>query len=172
MGVTGVESEEFDWRLIKRQWVERRLIKRRWVVILDGSSNRAAATRDIIMTNVFRIIKAIQWDGSSGEPQIILYFSGVGTRGDTLSAAKGRGFDDIIIEAYVALSSNYVPGDDIYIFGFSRGAAAAYALTGMISEPGLLTPWRLELFPHVWQYFLGTKGLRETLKVKLRGSFC
>jgi uncharacterized protein (DUF2235 family) len=145
-------------------------LKRRWVVILDGSSNRAAATKDIIMTNAFRMMKAIRWDGRGGEPQIVLYFSGVGTRGDNLSAVTGRGFDDIIIEAYVALPSNYLPGDDIYIFGFSRGAAAAHALTWMMSEPGLLKPWQLELFPQVWQYFLGTESQRATLIGKLHFS--
>lgn len=144
------------------------MVKRRWIVILDGSANRGAATKDIITSNAFRMIRPIEFVGD-GIPQIVFYFSGVGTRGDGLSAVTGRGFDDIIIEAYVALSSNFQDGDSIYVFGFSRGAAAARALTGMLSDPGLLRADRLEVFPQVWEYFLfkGGEGQRRVLKNRI-----
>ena len=154
----------------------------RWIVILDGSSNRGAATKEILTSNAFRMMSPFEFNGTitaksedNGEekeqvvPQIVLYFSGVGTRGDTLSAATGRGFDDIIIEAYVALSSNFQDGDSIYIFGFSRGAAAAHAVTGLISDPGLLWADRLELFPLVWKYsnFAGGEAHRRAMRKQI-----
>ncbi|UPK35145.1 DUF2235 domain-containing protein [Bradyrhizobium sp. 186] len=119
----------------------------------DGSSNQAAAAKDIIPTNVFRLNRAVTY-GFSGVPQIAFYFAGVGTRRDYASAATGRGFDEIVIEAYVNLASNYMPGDQIYLFGFSRGAAAARALSELISKPGLLPADNLDVFPELWKCFV------------------
>jgi uncharacterized protein (DUF2235 family) len=46
-----------------------------------------------------------------------------------------------------------VPGDKIYIFGFSRGAFAARALTGLISYAGLLKSDCLEFAEDAWNFF-------------------
>src|SRR4051794_27643487 len=99
----------------------------------DGTSNSAARSTDLIQTNVFRLNQAFTY-GFSGVPQITFYFSGVGARRDISSTATGRGFDEIIIEAFINLASNYMEGDSIYLFGFSRGAAAARAFSGILSE--------------------------------------
>jgi uncharacterized protein (DUF2235 family) len=123
----------------------------------------------VFPTNVCRLQQAFTC-GWNDTPQIRFYFSGVGTRGDYTSAASGRGFDEIIIDAFVNLASNYMPGDQVYLFGFSRGAAAARALGGMISDPGLLQGDSLSSFPELWRYFLGTKlraAERELLRSKL-----
>ncbi|MCK1755784.1 DUF2235 domain-containing protein [Bradyrhizobium sp. 137] len=122
----------------------------------DGSSNVAAGAKAVIPTNVFRLNRAFTY-GFSGIPQITFYFSGVGTRRDRLSAATGAGFDEIVIEAYVNLASNFLKGDEIYLFGFSRGAAAARALSGLISHPGLLPADFLDRFPELWRHFTSKK---------------
>jgi hypothetical protein len=63
------------------------------------------------------------------------------------------------VDAYTNLASNYSPGDKIYLFGFSRGALAARALSSLISKPGLLKDTRLVYeFPKVWKYFMNQKG--------------
>jgi uncharacterized protein (DUF2235 family) len=145
-------------------------IKRRILFFFDGSNNKAAARADVHQTNVFRLRKT--FTGGDSAPQIMFYFAGVGTRGDPISAISGRGFDQIIIEAFVNLTSNYSPGDQIYLFGFSRGAAAARALSGMISDPGLLPSDELSLFPELWRYFVGAGELGradcDVLREKLR----
>jgi uncharacterized protein (DUF2235 family) len=136
----------------------------------DGTSNRAAGPTDIIETNVFTLNRAFTY-GFSGVPQIAFYFSGVGTRRDIFSAATGRGFDEIIIEAFINLASNYMNGDRIYLFGFSRGAAAARALSGLLSNPGLLSADNLNSFSELWKYFLGVRlgeAERDRLRTKLR----
>jgi uncharacterized protein (DUF2235 family) len=136
----------------------------------DGSSNRAAAAKDIIPANVFRLNRAFTY-GFSEVPQITFYFSGVGTRRDPTSAATGRGFDEIVIESYVNLASNYIPGDQVYLFGFSRGAAAARALSGLITKPGLLPADNLDAFPELWQCFVETDlgdAKREQLFLKFK----
>jgi uncharacterized protein (DUF2235 family) len=66
--------------------------------------------------------------------QIVFYFLGVGTRGDNFSAYTGRGLDQIVREAYVNLASNVYDDPEVYFFGYSRGAAAARVLTGMLSK--------------------------------------
>jgi uncharacterized protein (DUF2235 family) len=128
-------------------------VPRRLMFFFDGSSNKAAAPTDIIPTNVLRLNRAFTY-GFGEVPQITFYFSGVGTRRDYSSAATGRGFDEIVIEAFVNLASNYMEGDQVYLFGFSRGAAAARALSGVISDPGLLPVDNLDAFPELWKYFV------------------
>ena len=129
---------------------------RRFMLFFDGTSNTLAATRDTVPTNVFRLIRAFTY-GPSDFPQISFYFSGIGTRGDLSSIATGRGFDQIVAEAYINLASNFMGDDSIYLFGFSRGAAAARALTGLISDPGLLPADNLESFADLWKYFIKGK---------------
>lgn len=60
------------------------------------------------------------------------YYSGVGTRGNWLKRKFNALFappygdmDDIIDEAKADLQANFSEGDELYIFGFSRGAAIA-----------------------------------------------
>ena len=51
---------------------------------------------------------------------------------------SGRGMQARITAAYGWLASGYLPGDSIYLFGYSRGAFAARSLAGMIGRVGLL----------------------------------
>jgi uncharacterized protein (DUF2235 family) len=144
---------------------------RRLMCFFDGTSNRAVGPADVVPTNVYKLIQAFTY-GFSGVPQITFYFSGVGTRGDTISTATGKGFDQIITEGFINLASNYMEGDSIYLFGFSRGAAAARAISGMISDPGLLHADGLEVFPELWKYFVDRnlgQGTRSILRNKLNG---
>src|SRR5262249_20328664 len=53
--------------------------------------------------------------------------------------AFGEGLEDSIVQTYVRLAFNYEADDEIYIFGFSRGAFAARSLAGMISTVGIVS---------------------------------
>src|ERR1700730_10460553 len=72
--------------------------------------------------------------------QVIYYSKGVGTsRGERLSGGMiGFGLDDEVIRAYQWLMEQYAEGDQVFIFGFSRGAFTARSLAGFISKCGLL----------------------------------
>jgi Uncharacterized alpha/beta hydrolase domain (DUF2235) len=137
------------------EWEDR---MERFVFFFDGTG-ASAASRDQRETNVFRMNRAFKY-GSKWS----FYFSGVGTRRDFVSLASGAGLDEIIREAYVNLSSNYQPGDEIYIFGFSRGAVAARAFTGLISKSGLILCDGLEHYGSVWDYFVLDTTLRANDK--------
>lgn len=112
-------------------------------VFFDGTWNRADqhATNGLrCPTNVVKLFEAMLSDDGRDNPQIAHYIRGIGTR--KLERMRGGGFgygiSDNIKEGYRFLVSNYRPGDDIYIFGFSRGAYAARSLAGLIRNVGIL----------------------------------
>lgn len=104
---------------------------------IDGSDASAARGTLADLSNVYRLIQALHFESAEG-PQLAYYFSGVGTRGDSLSAVSGRGLDEIIREVYANIAANFIPGDQIYLFGWSRGGAAARAVASLITSVGLL----------------------------------
>lgn len=75
-------------------------------------------------------------------PQVRYYDQGVGTHLMNLfrGGATGRGVNRNVQQAYEFLCYCYEPGDEIYVFGFSRGAYTARSLVGVLSRIGLLTP--------------------------------
>ncbi len=76
-----------------------------------------------------------------GFEYIVHYDRGVGT-GPFLDAIKGGllgdGLDLNVRQAYRFLSTWYRPGDEIFVFGFSRGAFTARSLCGYLGAVGLL----------------------------------
>jgi uncharacterized protein (DUF2235 family) len=145
-------------------------MKRRLLFFLDGSGASAAGGRYRDATNVFRLNVSLHYEGIDGVPQIVFYSPGVGTRGDPSATATARGIDQTIIrEAYVNLASNYNPGDEVYIFGYSRGGVAARALTGMLSTAGLVDGDHVDRLWAVWELFLSddpTGNDQETRKLR------
>ncbi len=78
-----------------------------------------------------------------GIPQVVYYQAGIGSE-DTwwdhiYGGGTGAGLSENIREAYSFLSMNYLPGDEIFLLGFSRGAFTARSIGAMISQVGLLT---------------------------------
>lgn len=74
--------------------------------------------------------------GADGRPQLIFYSIGVN---GFLGGLFGKGIDENIRLAYEWLVQNYNEGDEIFIFGFSRGAYTARALAGLVAIEGILT---------------------------------
>ncbi len=101
-------------------------------------------------TNVLKTYRAILPKGEDGTPQLSFYLEGVGSAiGEPvrlgglqkwtdrlLGGAFGGGFEARIKSAYRFLVGNYEPGDQIYLFGFSRGAAQAQSLARFIEWTG------------------------------------
>lgn len=102
-------------------------------------------------TNVQRIAQFVQptangGEGNQGITQIVYYDSGVGT-GNAIDKYTGGmfgdGLDVDIRQAYRFLSLNYEEGDEIYLFGFSRGAYTVRSLAGLIYACGLISRTRI-----------------------------
>lgn len=98
-------------------------------ILFDGTW---ANTRN--RTNVTRLRESIE------AGQVILYHPGVGTRWyDRITGGLfGRGLSETIRDGYRQLIETYRDGDQIFVFGFSRGAYSARSLVGLIRKCGLL----------------------------------
>lgn len=75
--------------------------------------------------------------------QVCFYQSGIGSGqvsllGRLVSGATGIGLKEKVQEAYAFLVENYQEGDEIAIFGFSRGAYTARCISGFIAWAGIL----------------------------------
>lgn len=85
---------------------------------------------------------ALRGTADDGVQQIVFYDPGVGTLhgvGDKLVGGLfGEGIDLNIQELYSFLSLNYEEGDEVYLFGYSRGAYTVRSLGGLISCAGLV----------------------------------
>lgn len=114
----------------------------RIAIFCDGTWNSPTIDQP---THVVRLFdKTAKTNAQSTE-----YFSGVGTGEDEPNAfskalmklgggAFGWGLNENIKRAYAYLCERYEPGDEIFIFGFSRGAYTARSLAGMIRKCGIL----------------------------------
>jgi len=105
------------------------------VLLFDGTWNTLRTA-----TNVIRMRDCIRSQGRDDPQQPCFYDEGVGTKWhNRLSGgAFGRGLSENIQEGYAWLSRRHVPGDAIFVFGFSRGAYTARSLVGLIRKCGLL----------------------------------
>jgi type VI secretion system (T6SS) phospholipase Tle1-like effector len=65
------------------------------------------------------------------------------------------GIDENIRSGYMFLAQNYLPGDEIFLFGFSRGAFTARSLAGFINACGLLKRQHLGDLGRAWTYYRG-----------------
>ncbi|SFM31305.1 DUF2235 domain-containing protein [Methylobacterium pseudosasicola] len=108
------------------------LQQKRLVVFLDGTWNSVDSN-----TNVWRMRALTAPKGDDGRPQLVYY--GVGVNG-FLGGVFGQGLDENIRLAYEWLIENYNDGDEIFIFGFSRGAFTARSLAGLVAIDGILKP--------------------------------
>ena len=111
---------------------------KRLVVCCDGTWQQLDSPYP---SNVIKLAQAVKPIASDGIPQIVFYDEGIGTESKAtrlLGGATGLGIDRNIQDAYRFLCLNYIPGDEIYLFGFSRGAYTVRSLAGMIYCSGLL----------------------------------
>lgn len=127
---------------------------KRLIVCCDGTWQKLA---DPYPTNVVKIAQAIKPLASDGTPQMLFYDEGVGTQKDTaerlLGGAFGTGIDQNIQDAYRFLCLNYVDGDEIYLFGFSRGAYTVRSLAGLMYNCGLLKRENIRQAPEAYQLY-------------------
>jgi len=108
---------------------------RKFVLFADGTGN-AFTTQE---SNVWRLYEALD---RTKPDQVAYYIKGVGTAGwrplAALDGATGIGVPSNVRKLYRFLCWNWRPGDEIYIFGFSRGAFTARTLAALIGSQGLV----------------------------------
>jgi uncharacterized protein (DUF2235 family) len=123
------------------------------VICCDGTGNQFGEQN----SNVIKLYKILVCDAG----QVAYYHPGVGTMGSRnaltiigkiwtqlIGKAFGYGISDNIADAYQFLMRTFEPGDQVYVFGFSRGAYTARALCGMLHIVGLLSEGNEGLIPY------------------------
>jgi uncharacterized protein (DUF2235 family) len=117
---------------------------KRLVVCCDGTWNRPDHIDQGVAapTNVAKIALALADGDAAGNPQLLHYQAGVGTRRreHLLGGGFGVGLSRNVRECYRFLVDNYAPGDELYFFGFSRGAFTARSTVGLVRNSGILRP--------------------------------
>lgn len=111
---------------------------KRIVICCDGTWQSMKPTE---VTNVAQVARSVMPTAPDGTPQVVYYASGVGvSRGgnSALAGAFGWGLDENLAEAYKFIALNYSPGDELYFFGFSRGAYTVRSLCGLLRKCGIL----------------------------------
>jgi hypothetical protein len=134
------------------------------VLCCDGTSNEFCKNN----TNVVKLFEML--DRDPNKRQLSFYDPGVGTfsaKGALLPITKritrwlglafGMGLVDNLEDGYTYLMNHWKPGDNIYIFGFSRGAYTARAIAAMVHKVGLLEPGNEHFVPYASKIFRTTK---------------
>ena len=133
---------------------------RNLVICCDGTNNKF----DVANTSVVRIVEVAVQDTT----QLVYYDPGVGTLpepgmwsrfGKKLSEIVDLAFatdiDRRVAIAYEHLMDAWQPGDQVFIFGFSRGAFTARILGGMLHAVGLLPKGNGHLIPYAMRLYEG-----------------
>jgi uncharacterized protein (DUF2235 family) len=123
---------------------------KRLLVFLDGTWNRPDDN-----TNVWRARLVASDRDHEGHAQEAYYEEGVGTKAfeKIRGGALGTGLELNIRNAYQWLMSRYDDGDEIFLFGFSRGAYTARSLAGLINKCGLLQPGSTFSIPEIFERY-------------------
>lgn len=154
------------------------------VICCDGTGNEYGDEN----SNVVQLYRTLIIDGKR---QVGYYHPGVGTEGSPTSTNKisaaisvigglafGTGILDNISDAYRYLMNVYEDGDDVYLFGLSRGAYTARALAGVLHMFGLLCPGNEGLIPYVVRMYARrtrkADGMTHTFEVAagFKATFC
>ncbi|WP_102141896.1 DUF2235 domain-containing protein [Mycobacterium hubeiense] len=144
----------------------------------DGTGNLVRAEGN---TNVILLFKRLTYDPAR---QLTYYDPGVGTFSSggawtpaarwvsrTLGLAFGSGMRENLENAYTYLINHWEPGDQIYLFGFSRGAYTARAMAGLLRTVGILRPGADNLVRYAIGNYARRKSRWRSTEWKQAGQF-
>ena len=140
---------------------------KRIIICSDGTWDKPGNVENgfVVRTNVQKIFEVIA--KSDGDiKQIKHYDTGVATIGSSVARAVngvlGVGLESNIINAYKFIVWNYEPGDELYFFGFSRGAYTVRSLAGLIRRCGIVKNQDLCLIDDAYHLYRQRMVDRET----------
>ena len=135
-------------------------MKKRIIICADGTWNEPDQIdkRGVRKpSNVVKMARAILPQGLDGSNQIVFYDQGVGTDAaisdKIIGGAFGKGLTKNIQDCYRFIIHNYNAGDDLFLFGFSRGAFTVRSLAGLIGKCGLLTKADAYYIPDAYAHY-------------------
>ncbi len=144
---------------------------KRLIVCSDGTFGSPQKAN---VTNVVKLRDAIAARGTDNAPQRVFYDRGVGTEGTVLhrliGGATGAGLSKNIQDCYRFLMYNYEQhGDDrdqIFLFGFSRGAYTVRSLAGFLRNSGLLKLEHADKFDEAFKLYRSKQHGPDSDKAK------
>ena len=144
---------------------------KRIVICTDGTWNKPDQKHQgrRVPSNVVKMSRAVLPTAADGTVQITYYDSGVGTGTLTdkiIGGITGKGLSDNVIQAYRFLSHNYTPGDEIFLFGFSRGAYTARSLAGLVNKIGILPKKNIFFMAEAYALYEARDNQSETASFK------
>jgi hypothetical protein len=111
-------------------------MSKRIILLSDGTGNSAGK---VWKSNVWRTFESLDLRGND---QVAFYDDGVGTSSfkpmAILGGVFGYGLKRNVLDIYKFLCGNYQPGDQIFGFGFSRGAFTMRVVMGLVMNQGLV----------------------------------
>lgn len=145
--------------------------KKNIIICCDGTGNDFGLEN----SNIVKLFSCLKKEDAE---QIVYYDPGVGTPSTynsfnpltrklkyVFGAAFGYGLSDNIMQAYKFLMQNYNEGDDISLFGFSRGAYTVRAIAGLVHTCGLMHNHNENLLPEIMRiYDDRTSNVNEAFK--------
>ncbi|MFB2880043.1 phospholipase effector Tle1 domain-containing protein [Floridanema aerugineum] len=147
--------------------------KKRLVVCCDGTWHELTSAYP---TNVLKLARLVKYTADDQTPQLVFYSSGSSREDvnipeliDRLGDSAFRwGIDRLIQDAYRFLCMNYDPDsqDEIYLFGFSRGAYIVRCLAGMIYKCGLLRRSKIQEIRKAYELYRDSEITHDSLEAQ------
>lgn len=124
------------------------------VVLCDGTGQKGGIDTN---TNVYKLFNMLE---DRTPRQVVYYDAGIGTGVNKIvSQIFGIGFSKNVLESYKFIFEQFEAGDQIYLFGFSRGAATVRSLSAFIELFGVLPHSRRDLIDEAFRiYKIKTRG--------------
>ncbi len=118
------------------------------VVFSDGSGQEGGVGHN---TNIYKLFNIIE---DRTQRQIVFYDPGLGTGWRKVTGkVSGMGISHNIKQCYQFIFEHYEAGDQIFLFGFSRGAATVRSLSSFIHYFGILPKSRPELIKRAYKIY-------------------
>jgi len=130
-------------------------MKKRIIICADGTWNHPEKdlSKDF-PTNILKLARSISPTDTNNVPQQVFYDWGVGSYYDSfLGGVTGHGLHKNILDNYRYIVQNYSPGDELFLFGFSRGSYTIRCLCGLINNCGILKKSNASLIEEVFKHY-------------------
>ncbi|KAF8996538.1 hypothetical protein BDQ17DRAFT_1429685 [Cyathus striatus] len=149
------------------------------VVCFDGTGDQFDADN----SNIVQLVSLLKKNDRT--KQMVYYQPGIGTYtsptlttpvmsklSKMLDEAVAWNLDSHVMNGYEFLMQNYLEGDKICIFGFSRGAYTARSLAGMLHKVGLLPANNSQQVPFAYKMYTRTDDVGWEQSNEFKKAFC
>lgn len=145
---------------------------KRIAIFCDGTWNTPDKSKSgkQCQTNVVKMANALSTLSKDGKEQLLYYDLGIGSEGSLIKrvydGATGTGISEKILQAYRFVIHNYQKGDELFLFGFSRGAFTVRSLSGLIRNSGILKPENLDKIYKAFSIYRSRKPAYQPREVE------